>query len=461
MNTVKKRKKSSFDTYAFIILIAFEFLMSFTFLGYVHIPPISVTFAYIPILIAACVLDTSSATVLGAAFGLASLYKSTAFYAMQADVLFSPFMSGNLWGSLVLSVGSRTLFGYLAGVVYGFAKRQKHKRLCVGIVSAFSPLIHGLIVMAAMAVCFPGGTGAYFHLHYLFVSNMVSAVICVVIVEFVWRLYNSKTIGAVKSAVDRSKQIPYNEYGKRRILIAVFTVFVFSMTGVATLYFSERMSNVLVVHSVAVSPKISFDLVQLQVQFMMAVLSLNVISIVVLDLSYRYTAYKNFLGELDAVTGVMGRRIFLNCCERAQKNFDRQVCSEGWFLFLDIDNFKSINDTFGHLAGDGVLREIALVLKSIFYNCGIVGRMGGDEFAVIIDKKELSQIEIEKMLDEFLDKISGALQTPYRVSCSIGACRFSFPADVSHLMNKTDTLLYEAKQKGRACYVTGSFCDDE
>ena len=89
MKPVKKRKKSLFDIYVFIILIAFEVLMSFTFLGYVHIPPISVTFAYIPILIAACVLDTPSATMLGAVFGLASLYKATAFYAMQADVLFS------------------------------------------------------------------------------------------------------------------------------------------------------------------------------------------------------------------------------------------------------------------------------------------------------------------------------------------------------------------------------------
>ena len=83
--------------------------MSFTFLGYVHIPPISVTFAYIPILFAALLLGTWQSAAIGAVFGLASMYKSTAYYVLPADMLFSPFMSGNPVRSFVLSVGTRTL----------------------------------------------------------------------------------------------------------------------------------------------------------------------------------------------------------------------------------------------------------------------------------------------------------------------------------------------------------------
>ena len=90
----KKRGHSSFDLYLFWILAAFEILMSFTFLGYVHIPPISVTFAYIPILFAALLLGTWQSAAIGAVFGLASMYKSTAYYVLPADMLFSPFMSG-------------------------------------------------------------------------------------------------------------------------------------------------------------------------------------------------------------------------------------------------------------------------------------------------------------------------------------------------------------------------------
>lgn len=68
MSALKKHKFSSFDMYIFIILIAFELLMSFTFLGYIHIPPVSVTLAYIPILIAACLLGTVQSTVVGCGF---------------------------------------------------------------------------------------------------------------------------------------------------------------------------------------------------------------------------------------------------------------------------------------------------------------------------------------------------------------------------------------------------------
>lgn len=109
----------------FLILIVFEILMSFTFLGYIHIPPISVTFAYIPILVAACILGTVQSTVIGAVFGLASMYKSCVSYACSADMLFSPFMSGNPLGSVVLAFGTRTLFGLIVGLAFSAAKKTE------------------------------------------------------------------------------------------------------------------------------------------------------------------------------------------------------------------------------------------------------------------------------------------------------------------------------------------------
>ena len=137
---MKRRKTSSFDLYIFLILIAFEILMSFTFLGYIHIPPISVTFAYIPILVAACILGTVQSTVIGAVFGLASMYKACVSYAFSADMLFSPFMSGNPLGSVVLAFGTRTLFGLIAGLAFSAAKKRKNPQLYMRIVSALSPI---------------------------------------------------------------------------------------------------------------------------------------------------------------------------------------------------------------------------------------------------------------------------------------------------------------------------------
>ena len=122
-------------------------------------------------------------------------------------------------------------------------------------------------------------------------------------------------------------------------------------------------------------------------------------------------------------------------------------------MLLDVDHFKTINDTLGHAVGDAVLKEVALTLKNMFYDYGIAGRVGGDEFAVMIDKKPLSAEELQSMLDRFFIAISAITEKTQSVTCSIGVCRFSFPADVALLMDKTDTLLYKAKENGRACYV--------
>ena len=79
----------------------------------------------------------------------------------------------------------------------------------------------------------------------------------------------------------------------------------------------------------------------------------------------------------------------------------------------------------------------------------------------MIDKKAISEEKMKKALDVFLREISDILDNGHKVSCSIGGCRFTFPADMTQLMDKTDLLLYEAKRNGRACYVLGSYTDEE
>ena len=119
---------SCFDRYFLGILIAIELLMSFTFLGYIHIPPISVTIAYLPILVAGCLFGPVHAIIVGIIFGIASMYKASAFYVMPADAVFSPFLSDSPVNSLLLSIGARALFGFLIGIAFIFAKKRKYYR---------------------------------------------------------------------------------------------------------------------------------------------------------------------------------------------------------------------------------------------------------------------------------------------------------------------------------------------
>ena len=85
--------------YLLFSLIFVELLMSFSFLGYFHLEPISVTTAYLPVLLAGALATPVDATIVGAVFGLASLWKASASYVMAADQLFSPFSAAIRWGA--------------------------------------------------------------------------------------------------------------------------------------------------------------------------------------------------------------------------------------------------------------------------------------------------------------------------------------------------------------------------
>lgn len=207
-------EKSSVNVYAFILLMALELLMSFTFLGYMHIPPISITFAYIPILIAACLLGTLRTTVVGAAFGLASMDKSTAAYVMPMDMIFSPFRSGYSLSSLILSVGTRVPFGFLAGSAFYLAKRSKHPRLWIGAAAAITLKLHAVLVYIAIALLFPDIMQQYPAAFYLHLSDLIMICLCIGIAEGLWKVYDSERMCRFKQSIDDLSKTP--DYAGRR-----------------------------------------------------------------------------------------------------------------------------------------------------------------------------------------------------------------------------------------------------
>src|SRR3954452_21541589 len=123
-------------------------------------------------------------------------------------------------------------------------------------------------------------------------------------------------------------------------------------------------------------------------------------------------------------------------------------------MFLDLDGFKPVNDTFGHPKGDAVLRAVAKRLVDEVGVDGHVGRMGGDEFAIVV-----TDTQSRKLVEELADRIIKAIKEPYmidqmeiRIGVSIG-CAFG-PIDgatVDDLILKADLALYQAKDAGRGC----------
>ena len=445
MNTTWETHK--FEHYIFSLLLAAEVIMSFTFLGYVHIPPISITTAYIPIIITACLFGPAEASLAGLLFGLGSLYKASATYVMPADAVFSPFRSDFPIGSILLSVGTRVLFGFLLGCLFQLARKSKRKNLCKLLITIAAPKLHALLVYTAMGLFFPS---LGFNFSSTFILEKATSLSCCSVLRSFWGLTSCITVPLsrpIKNAVNEYENTPYWS-PKIGFVLGGVSTFIFCMAVLSTVYFSNRMYYMLGQHGIDVTLDIHRDILHLQVQFLTAMLALNFILLILILMVYRYMKFREYTGELDFLTGIMGRKLFLHTCLRSQKS---HAGTAGWFLVCDLDYFKHINDKYGHSVGDEVLKQFAEHLQNTFRFCGSVGRIGGDEFAVMLDIN-LSPDQLEHLLTQFLRDISGILEQ-VTVSCSIGAYRFIFPQEIKHLLTETDRVLYQAKENGRACFV--------
>lgn len=152
----------------------------------------------------------------------------------------------------------------------------------------------------------------------------------------------------------------------------------------------------------------------------------------------------------DSLTCLYNRRGFMDMGEKALNAADSALCSVTC-VFADLDNFKTVNDTFGHGEGDLVLQATADSLKATFTDSDIIGRVGGDEFAVISvrsdeDGEDDVRLRIEKAMSSIRDRYGR-----FSVSMSIGMCtrRPGEEMTLSELMIEADRKMYSQKQQRR------------
>lgn len=446
--------KLRFKDYVFLALVAIELLMSFTFLGYLHVAPISITFAFIPVVIAARFLGTWQATAIGAVFGLSSMFKASAYYVLPLDRIFSPVDSPAPIASILLSVGTRMLFGLLMGLIFHAFRGRKHFRLWTDLLCLLAPKFHGLLVYVTLGLFFPDFGYSANSTLVLSISDILASVLCLLAVELVQWIWHLTSIRDFYAYVEKA-DARLAQDRKTPVLWSIFMLSMLLAGSASTIYFSQRMSYMLQSHGLNISADIDHDLAHLQIQFLIAMLAIYFIVALSMLLVYKYLAYKEYLGGLDGLTGIMGRKMFSDHCNLLQEKAALSG-QEGWFLSIDIDYFKMINDTFGHPMGDTVLKSVAAMLDRDFGELGYAGRMGGDEFAVILDKN-ITEEDMKKRLEQFQTDISDILPAPKRVTSSIGACHFRYPQDMQEVYAQTDKLLYQAKRNGRTCYVIGEF----
>ena len=123
---------------------------------------------------------------------------------------------------------------------------------------------------------------------------------------------------------------------------------------------------------------------------------------------------------------------------------------------IDIDNFKHVNDYFGHDTGDEVLRVLSNTLKSSFSSSDIIARLGGDEFAVFFSEEQVNKEQIMQKTGGFYQALSHRISSQKTLpdfSVSIGIAYKNSYTDFSNLYKDADTALYQAKEQGKNCAV--------
>ncbi|MDD4911583.1 MAG: EAL domain-containing protein [Sideroxydans sp.] len=158
----------------------------------------------------------------------------------------------------------------------------------------------------------------------------------------------------------------------------------------------------------------------------------------------------------DPLTGLPNRRMLLDHLKQALAQSARSL-QFGGLMFLDLDKFKSVNDTLGHEYGDILLIEVANRIRLCVRENDTVARLGGDEFVVLIENLG-SDVELAtQQVAQVAEKIRAVLATSYHLkghlhhtSPSIGVCLFKDHQDtVDELLKRADTAMYEAKEAGR------------
>lgn len=165
----------------------------------------------------------------------------------------------------------------------------------------------------------------------------------------------------------------------------------------------------------------------------------------------RYEAQLAHRATHDELTGLPNRQLLQDRLEQAILNADRYHRQAG-VIFIDLDDFKLVNDSLGHTAGDVALREIGARLQRVIRDTDTAGRFGGDEFVVVLTE-QLEEDGLHRVIRRIVDAITQPMDIAgvvHTLTPSIGYCRYPDDGrDAETLLMHADVAMYQAKRQGR------------
>jgi len=159
--------------------------------------------------------------------------------------------------------------------------------------------------------------------------------------------------------------------------------------------------------------------------------------------------HESLLAHTDSLTGLLNSRAFYEKMSfelKRSQRYQRLIA----VAYLDLDNFKEINDRLGHRAGDKILQRVARILRESLRFSDIIGRVGGDEFMLVLP--EIKRDSVERTLERVRVKIKTAINTNHKFHLSISAGVIVCTPNketVEKLISVSDELMYEVKRAGK------------
>ena len=146
------------------------------------------------------------------------------------------------------------------------------------------------------------------------VSDVLLAVLCALVIELLWFLLRRREVQGFRAFLERSRR-GQRQGWRFHCAWALLLLGILCAAIASTFYFAQRMSYMLGVHGLSLSYEAGRDLLHLQVQSLLATAALSFLLVLCLLAAYQYLSYREYVGQLDAVTGIMGRKMFNRYCE--------------------------------------------------------------------------------------------------------------------------------------------------
>jgi diguanylate cyclase (GGDEF)-like protein len=191
--------------------------------------------------------------------------------------------------------------------------------------------------------------------------------------------------------------------------------------------------------------------------FISGIVYTTIIHLVIFLLSYKINYHQRikylsdmelrYLSEIDNLTGIYNRNKLDNEVEnwiklKQRYGFDLSI------IFLDFDNFKDINDEYGHVEADNILKKSVDTIDNVIRETDIFGRWGGDEFVILLPKTNKSEaVKLAERIRASLNEENKGLKIP--VTCSYGVTCVNKEDSLNKLLDRVDSLMYDAKDAGR------------